>query len=78
MLMPLDHGKVEPPPVRIINNLLVTTKLLNYNQFLTTEVNVLSAWWNAVNSHYKHFLYMKSRVTHLIDRGAILDLHNTR
>lgn len=58
MLMLLDHGKVEPPPVRIINNLLVTIKLLNYKQFLTTEANVLSAWQSVVNPHYKHFLYM--------------------
>jgi len=43
MLMPLDRGKVEPSPVQIINNLLVTVKLLNCKQFLTTQVNVLSA-----------------------------------
>jgi len=46
--MPLDHGKVEPSPVQIINNLLLTIKVLNYKQFLTTEVNVLSALRNAV------------------------------
>lgn len=63
--MLLDHGKVEPSPVQKINNFLVTIKVLNYKrkgvQLILTE----------------HLLYMKSRVTYVIDRRAIFDLRNT-
>lgn len=31
-LVLLDHGKVEPSPVQIINNFLVTIKVLNYKR----------------------------------------------